>query len=76
MLVVKANNTPVAERRDLLGALRDKAEEVNIALTVAKELEAFSSHNSWRQAARMAVDLSRQSEGWLGSTRQPSSPES
>jgi len=75
-LVVKANNTPVAERRGLLVALRDKSEEVSIALTVAKELEAFSSHNSWRQAARMAVDLCRQSEGWLKNTRQPSSPDS
>ena len=75
-LVVKANNTPVVSRRELLVALRDKIEEVSVALTVAKELEAFSSHNSWQQAARMAVDLSRQSEGWLGSTRQPSSPES
>jgi len=75
-LVVRANNTPVALRRELLVALRDKAEEMSIALTVAKELKAFASHNSWRQAARMAVDLCRQSEGWLKSTRQPSSPES
>jgi hypothetical protein len=74
-LVVKANNTPVAERRELLVALRDKIEEVSVALTVAKELEAFSNHNSWHQAARMAVDLGRQSEGWLKSTKQPSPPE-
>ncbi len=74
-LVVRANNTPVAKRRELLVALRDKIEEVSVALTVAKELEAFSNHNSWQQAARMAVDLGRQSEGWLKSTRQPSPPE-
>ena len=70
--IVKVNNTPVASRRELLVALRDKTEEVNIALSVAKELEAFKNHNSWQQAARMAVDVSRQSEGWLKSTRQPS----
>jgi hypothetical protein len=75
-LVVRANNTPVVERRPLLVGLRDKIEEVNIALAVAKELEAFASHNSWQQAARMAVDLGRQSEGWLKSTKQPSPPES
>jgi len=75
-LVVRANNTPVAERLPLLVALRDKIEEVNIALAVAKELEAFANHNSWQQAARMAVDLGRQSEGWLKSTKQPSPPES
>ena len=74
-LVVKSNNTPMAERRELLVSLRDKIEEVSVALTVAKELEAFSNHNSWQQAARMAVDLGRQSEGWLKSTRQPSPPE-
>jgi len=75
-LVVRANNTPVAARRELLVTLRDKVEEVSIALAVAKELEAFANHNSWQQAARMAVDLGRQSEGWLKSTRQPSPPES
>ena len=74
-MVVRANNTPVSERRELLVSLRDKIEEVNIALTVAKELEAFSNHNSWQQAARMAVDLGRQSEGWLKSVKQPSPPE-
>ena len=75
-LVVKANNTPVAERLYLLIALRDKVQELSIALAVAKELEAFSKHKSWQQAARMAVNLSRQSEGWLKSTHQPSPPES
>jgi len=61
-LVVKSNNTPVSERRELLVSLRDKIEEVNIALTVAKELEAFSNHNSWQQAARMAVGGPGQTE--------------
>ena len=49
-MVVRANNTPVSERRELLVSLRDKIEEVSIALTVAKELGAFSNHNSWQQA--------------------------
>jgi len=33
-LVVRVNNTPVALRRELLVTLRDKAEEMSIALTV------------------------------------------
>ncbi len=37
-LVVRANNTSVAARRPILVALRDKVEDVNIALVVAKEL--------------------------------------
>ena len=45
-LVVRANNTPVAERRERLVALRDKIEEVNVALAVAKELHVFSSNFS------------------------------
>ena len=75
-LVVKANNTPVGSRVELLTLLRDKTEEVSIALAVAGELQAFANHNSWQHAARIAVDLSRQSEGWLKSTRQSSPPES
>ncbi len=67
VLVVQANNTPVARRRERLVALRDKIEEVNVALAVAKELMAFSGPKPWQQAARMAVDLGRQSEGWLKS---------
>ena len=75
-LIVKANNTPVKQRRDSLMVLRDRIEEVNIALNVAKELRSLANHNSYRQASRMAIDISRQSEGWLKSARSSSSPES
>lgn len=75
-LIVKANNTPVKQRRESLADLRDRIEEVNITLNVAKELKAFANHNSYRQASRMAIDIGRQSEGWLKSTRSFSSPES
>lgn len=75
MGIVKANNTPVAQRRELLVKLRDKAEEIVIALTVAKELKAFASFNSFQHAAKLALDMSRQSEGWLKSAEKPSSPE-
>ena len=64
-LVVKANNTPVTERRPMLVQLRDAVAEVDIALTTAKELKAFAKHEAYVNAARMAVDLGRQSEGWL-----------
>ena len=52
-LIVKANNTPVKARKPLLVTLRDKIEEVNIALNVAKELKAFATtltgrHREWR----------------------------
>ena len=68
-LIVKSNNTPVNARKPLLISLRDKIEEINIALNVAKELKAFVNHNSYRQASRIAIDISRQSEGWLKSAK-------
>ncbi len=74
--IVRANNTPVKIRRDMLVKVRDKAEEINIAMAVARELQAFSNHNSYRQAARLSVDIARQSEGWLSKTHKSSSPES
>ena len=74
--IVKANNTPSGQRRELLVALRDKSEEIVIALTVAKELKAFSDYKSFQHASKLALDLSRQSEGWLKSAKKPSSPES
>ena len=76
VLIVKANNRPVSERRELLVTLRDKIEEVNIGLSVAKELKVFAKYNSYRHAAKLAVDLSRQSEGWLKSVSSSPSPES
>jgi len=75
-LIVKANNTPVKQRRPLLLNLRDGIEELNVALTVAREVKAFQNFNSYRHAARMGVDLSRQSEGWLKGAAAASSPES
>ena len=75
-LIVQANNTSIAERLPLLIRLRDKIEEVNIGLAVAKELKAFAKYNSYRHAAKLAVDVSRQSEGWLKSVTTISSPES
>jgi hypothetical protein len=73
-LVVKANNTPVAERRPLLVELRDTVEQANVALATAKELKAFARHEAYVNAARMVVDLGRQSEGWLRSVRPTASP--
>jgi hypothetical protein len=73
-LIVKTNNTPAPERRPRLVQLRDAVAEVDIALTTAKELKAFAKHEAYVNAARMAVDLGRQSEGWLKSARPTASP--
>lgn len=76
-LIVKANNTfDKTERAELLTRLRDKSEDVKICLNAAQELQAFSSFKSYNHAAHLAVDICRQSEGWLASSRKPPSPES
>lgn len=76
-LVVKANNTfDRSDRTSLLTTLRDKAEEVKICLEVAREIRAFSGFKSYNHAASMAVEICRQSEGWLGSVRERPTPES
>jgi len=76
-LIVKANNNADrAERTMLLTKLRDTSEEVKICLNAARELQAFNSFNSYNHAARLAVDICRQSEGWLGSSRKTPLPES
>ena len=65
-LIVKANNTfQASEREKLLTDLRDKAEDVKICLNAARELKAFNSFKSYNYAAKLAVDVCRQSEGWL-----------
>ena len=75
-LVIKANNTPVKDRLTLLRDLRDTIADLNTTLTVAKELKTFANFNSYRHAARLVVDIGRQSEGWLKSAAAASSPES
>jgi len=77
LLIVKINNTVERKARiSMLRLLRDTAEEIKIALTAAKELKAFSSFKSYNHAARMAVDICRQSEGWLGAVARKPPPES
>ena len=76
-LIVEANNAfDRAERTDLLGRLRDRSEDVKICLEAARELQAFSGFKAYNHAAGMAVEVCRQSEGWLGSSRRIPPPES
>ncbi len=73
-LIIKANNTLKNERYPVLEALRDKAEETNIALILGKELKAFSNYNSYEYAARLGHEIAKQCEGWLQSSFRPESP--
>ena len=76
MLIVRANNEDIDERFDLLSALREKGQEMRITLDIANELGAFPKKNAYPYSARLAVEINRQSEGWLKSVRGRSLPES
>lgn len=65
VLIVKANNRPKPERKELIAELRDTVEEMKIVLNVAHELKAFNNAKSFFNAMEMAADIGRQSEGWL-----------
>lgn len=75
-LIIKANSE--RDKVRTLTELRDKCEEMKFIITIGKEIKAYKSFKQFQEAASLAVDLSRQSEGWLGSQRgkRPESPAS
>ncbi|HNW15800.1 four helix bundle protein [bacterium] len=73
VMIIKINNRPKAERKELLHDLRETIEEIKVCLNIAKELKAFNNINSYFHASKLAVDISRQSEGWLKHTFAPES---
>jgi len=66
-LIIKANS----EREKLLTlcALRDVLEELKVTVRICKEVKAFRNFNSFKHAVGEAINLSRQSEGWIKSVR-------
>jgi 23S rRNA-intervening sequence protein len=73
-LIIKANSQ--RDKTASLTELRDRCEEMKFLITLGKEIKAFTGFKQFQAAAGFAVDLSRQSEGWLGSqkTKRPGSP--
>ena len=64
-LIIKANSRK--DKRRLLAELRDKSEEMKVNIMIGKEVKAFKSFKQFQHAASLAVEISRQSEGWLRS---------
>ena len=63
VLIVRANN-----RRDkvpVLLELRETLELLKMTLQLCKELEVFANFNTFKVAINLAIDISRQNEGWL-----------
>ena len=64
-LIIKANSRK--DKRRLLAELRDKSEEMKVNIMIGKEVKAFKSFKQFQHTASLAVEISRQSEGWLRS---------
>ena len=67
--IVRANSE--ADKNGALKYLRNILEEFLICLRLAKELQLFKNLNSYVFAMEMAVQISRQNEGWLKSLKLP-----
>jgi len=66
-LIIKANSE--REKLGTLCALRDVLEELKVTIRICKEVKAFRNFNSFEHAVKEAINLSRQSEGWIKSTK-------
>jgi len=66
-LIIKANSQH--QKRNCLENLRDEAEQMKTEILIAKEIQAFKNFKQFEKAAELAVDICRQSEGWLKSQR-------
>jgi hypothetical protein len=64
-LVISANSRK--DKNLTLTDLRDKSEGMKLLIILGKETKAFKSFTQFQTAAALAVEISRQSEGWLKS---------
>lgn len=73
-LVIKANSQK--DKLQTLTLLRDKSEDMKTLIILCKEIRAFRNFKQFQTAAALAVEISRQSEGWLKSqmTKRTESP--
>jgi hypothetical protein len=67
-LIISANNS--ADKLATLLTLRDTIEQLKVTIRICKEVKAFRSFSSFQYAAEAAVNISRQSEGWIKSAQQ------
>jgi len=67
-LIIAANSRE--DKLQSLTELRDMIEQLKVTIRICKEVKAFRNFNSFQNAAEAAVNLSRQSEGWIRSVKQ------
>lgn len=66
-LIISANSRD--DKLDALLTLGDTIEELKVVINICKEVKAFKSFTTFQKAAEAAVNLSRQSEGWIRSVK-------
>lgn len=74
--VVRAQNRYGSSKAPELEELRVEVEVLKSLLHLAKEVSAFKSFNAWYHAAGLAVEIGRQTEGWLKHSSSSRPPES
>ena len=67
-LIIAANSRE--DKLQSLTELRDMIEQLKVTIRICKEVTAFRGLSSFQYAAEAAVNLSRQSEGWIKSIKQ------
>jgi len=71
VLVARANFK--SARKATLEEALESIEELKILIRICKEIKAFRSLKSYEFAARLAIDVARQCEGWYRS-QNPATP--
>jgi len=64
-LVVRANSR--TEKTPVLLELREEIEELKAMIRLCQDTKGFASIASFEHGARLAVEIAKQSEGWLRS---------
>ena len=65
-LIIKANSD--REKHVTLCVLRDTIEELKVTIRICKEVKAFKNFSAFKHAVEEAINLSKQSEGWIKSS--------
>jgi hypothetical protein len=64
--IIRANNA--RDKSPYLLQNREKLEELKVIIRLCKELQVFPNFNSFQFSLNEVVNISRQNEGWLGSS--------
>jgi len=56
-------------KKDAISNIRDSAEELKIIIYLANELKAFRSLRQFEISSKLSFEISKQSQGWLKSSK-------